>query len=295
MFFCNLPNLCLRTFQVGTAFLEICATTEPWVCFSNTSPISPSSPNLLLLALPCDVSLYTEWFPQLSPTFPIFSPPQCRLLSRTSSLFSMDMVNFKDVKLDAPVSRMIASACSRSASQDIPTPQCRQSFLFNIFTPFDIPGSSPSIVVLISSFDSNSFLVQTRSTGSPDTTQSSPCARHFIFSGDDRTERVKPYQLRNRVWPSFLKLSFANFERRPWSHTCSCEALHTYCCPQLSSSPPHTAPRFSRVALEPKRRLERRRTPSMLSFWDYSWCVQSVPAVPQLAELQQTTLGCLIL
>ena len=55
-FFCNLPNTCLRTFQVGTAFLEIGTTNEPWVCFSNTSPISPSSPNLLLLALPCDVS-----------------------------------------------------------------------------------------------------------------------------------------------------------------------------------------------------------------------------------------------
>ena len=33
--FCNLPNLCLRT-----AFLEICTTSEPWVCSSNTSPIS---------------------------------------------------------------------------------------------------------------------------------------------------------------------------------------------------------------------------------------------------------------
>ena len=215
------------------------------------------------------------------------------VLSRTSSLFSMDMVNFKDVKLDAPVSRMIASACSRSASQDIPTPQCHQSFLFNIFTHFDIPGSSPSIVVLISSFDSNSFLIQTRSTGSP---RNRLRAQDIsIFPGDDRTEWVKPYQLRNRVWPSFLKLSFANFERRPWSHTCSCEALHTCCCPRLSSSPPHTALRISRVALEPRRRLERRRTPTMLSFWDHSWCVQSVPAVPQLAELQQTTLGCLIL
>ena len=64
----------------------MCTTTEPWVCSSSTSPISPSSPNLLLLALPCDVStplhstrcllcqwqenwqlqpmLYTEWFRQ---------------------------------------------------------------------------------------------------------------------------------------------------------------------------------------------------------------------------------------
>ena len=34
----------------------ICTTIEPRVCFSNTSPISPLSPNLLLLALPCDMS-----------------------------------------------------------------------------------------------------------------------------------------------------------------------------------------------------------------------------------------------
>ena len=77
---------------------------------------------------------------------------------------------------------------------------------------------------------------------------------------------MKPCQLRNRVWPSFIELSFANFERRPWSHTCSCVALHTCCCPQLSSSPPHTAPRISRVTLERRRRLERRRTPSTLCF-----------------------------
>ena len=133
--------VCLRTFQVGTAFLEICTTTEPWVSSSNTSPISPSSPNLLLLALPCDVSnplhstrcilcqwqenwrlrpmLHTEWFRQGSksvrsvavpscPTFPISSSPRCRLFCLAlppCSLF--DMVIFKDVKFDAPVSRMI--------------------------------------------------------------------------------------------------------------------------------------------------------------------------------------------
>ena len=79
-------TICLRTFQVGTAFLGICTTTEPWVFASNTSPISPSSPNLLLLTLPYDVSTplhntrcllcqwkenwqlrpmpYTEWFRQ---------------------------------------------------------------------------------------------------------------------------------------------------------------------------------------------------------------------------------------
>ena len=50
-------DLCLSTFQVDTAFLEICTTTiVPWVCFSNTSPISPLSPSLLLLAWLCDVS-----------------------------------------------------------------------------------------------------------------------------------------------------------------------------------------------------------------------------------------------
>ena len=43
------------------------------------------------------------------------------------------------------------------------------------------------------------------------------------------------------MWPSFLELSFANFERRPWSHTYSCATLHTCCCSRLSSSPPHTA------------------------------------------------------
>ena len=76
------------------------------------------------------------------------------------------------------------------------------------------------------------------------------------FSGDDRTERV---------WPSFLELSFANFERRPWSQNCSCVALRT-CCHRLSSSPPHTAPHISRDALERRRNLERRHTPSMRSF-----------------------------
>ena len=34
-------------------------------------------------------------------------------------------------------------------------------------------------IVLISSLDSNSFRIQTRSTGSADTTKSSPCTRHF--------------------------------------------------------------------------------------------------------------------
>ena len=109
---------------------------------------------------------------------------------------------------------------------------------------FDIPGSSQILScssVLMSTIDSNSFLIQARSTGSPDSTKSSPCTRHFNLFGDDRTEQVKPYHLRNRVWPSFLELSFANFERRPWSHTYSCSTLHTCCCSRLSGSPPHTA------------------------------------------------------
>ena len=75
---------------------------------------------------------------------------------------------------------------------------------------------------------------------------------------------MKPCQLRNRAWPSFLELSFDHFERCPWSHTCSCVALHSCCCPRLSSSPLHTAPRISRVALKRRRRLERRRTASTL-------------------------------
>ena len=50
--------------------------------------------------------------------------------SRTSSFLSSDMKIFRDVKLDAPVSRMISSACFRPASYDIPTPSCQESFLF---------------------------------------------------------------------------------------------------------------------------------------------------------------------
>ena len=122
MSFCNLHNLCLRTFQVGTAFIEICTTTEPWVFSSSSSPISPFSPNLLLLAWPCDVStplhstscllcqwqenwqlrpmLKTEWFRQGSKSvrpvavpsctsFPIFSSPQCRLFCLALPPFSL--------------------------------------------------------------------------------------------------------------------------------------------------------------------------------------------------------------
>ena len=44
VFFCNLHNLYLSTFQVGTAFLETRTTIELWVCFSNTSPTSPLLP-----------------------------------------------------------------------------------------------------------------------------------------------------------------------------------------------------------------------------------------------------------
>ena len=124
-------------------------------------------------------------------------------------------------------------------------------------------------MVLISSFDSNSFRIQQDPLVLLTQRSRLRAADISNLSGDDRTERVKPCQLRNRVCPSFLELSFANVERRPWSQTRSCVALHTCCCPRLSSSPTHTAPRKSRVALDRRRRLERRRTPSMLSFWDH--------------------------
>ena len=69
------------------------------------------------------------------PNFPNFLfSTMSSVLSRTSSLLSLDLWIFKDVNLDASVSRMIASACFWS-------------------------GSSPSIVVLISSLDSNSFRI----------------------------------------------------------------------------------------------------------------------------------------
>ena len=152
---------CARISQYQS--FHVCA--EVFVCRYESHP--------LLLALPCDVStllhntrcllcqwqenwqllpmLYTEWFRQGSksvrsvvapprPTFPTFLSIMSSVLSRTSSLFSLDMGNFKDVRLDAPVSRMIAFACFWSASQDIPTPSCQQNFLFNILTSFDIPG-----------------------------------------------------------------------------------------------------------------------------------------------------------
>ena len=112
VFFCNLPNLGLSTFQVGTAFLETCTTIELWVCFSNTSPFSPASPNLLLLALPCDASillhstrsllcqseehwqllpvLYTEWFRQGSKSVRSVVVPACpTFLTFSSRLFCL--------------------------------------------------------------------------------------------------------------------------------------------------------------------------------------------------------------
>ena len=50
------------------------------------------------------------------PNFPNFLfSTMSSVLSRTSSLFSLDMGLFKDVKLDATVSRMITSACFRSS------------------------------------------------------------------------------------------------------------------------------------------------------------------------------------
>ena len=230
------------------------------------------------------------------PNFPNFLfTTMLSVLSRTSSLVSLDMEVLNDVKLDALVSRMIAPACFRSASKDIPTPSGQQSFLLSIFTSFDIPGSSPKYcsvdfqlrLQLVSHSKQDPLVLLTQRTRLHAQDISN-------FSGDDRTERVKPYHLRNRVWPSFLELTFANFDGRPWSHTCSCVALHTCCCPRLSSSS-LGAPRIPRVALERRRSLERRRTPSMLSFWDHSWCVKSAPGVLQWTELHQTTLRCLIL
>ena len=132
--------------QVGTAFLEICTTTEPWVCFFQIHPQSHhlfpvccswrchvtrqlfctvhdvSSVNGKKIGSCCQCSfpsgigkaqnLSDQWL--FLPNF-LFST-MSSVLSRTSSLLSLDMGIFKDVKLDAPVSRMIASARSRSAS-----------------------------------------------------------------------------------------------------------------------------------------------------------------------------------
>ena len=134
------------------------------------------------------------------PNFPNFLfSTMSSVLSRTSSLLSLDMGIFKDVKLDAPVSRTIGSACFWSASWDTPTPSCQQSFQFSIFTSSDVPGSSPSTVVMISSFDSNSFRFQTRSTGSPDTTKSSPCTRHvkLYWGCQSRTGEALPIEKPN--------------------------------------------------------------------------------------------------
>ena len=98
------------------------------------------------------------------------------------------------------------------------------------------------------------------------------------FAGDDRTERVKPYPLRNHVWPSFLELSFANFEAALVPYVRSFAHILVSSTVFFASS--HSSTYIS--CCKRRRRLERRRTPSMLSFWDHSWCVQSVPAVPQL-------------
>ena len=149
VFFCNLPNLYLSTFQVGTASLETCTTIEPRVCFSNTSPISH------LLRVCCcgcchvtcqffcavyDVSsvngkkigscrqctlqsgfgraqnLSDQWLflhAQLSQLSPLHFVV-CFVSHTILALFGHGI--FKDVRLDAPVSRMTASARFWSAS-----------------------------------------------------------------------------------------------------------------------------------------------------------------------------------
>ena len=51
-------------------------------------------------------------------------PTMSSVLSRTSSMLSLDMGFSKGAKLDAPVSRAIVSAYFWSASLDIPIPSC---------------------------------------------------------------------------------------------------------------------------------------------------------------------------
>ena len=212
------------------------------------------------------------------PNFPNFLfSTMSSVLSRTSSLFSLDMGIFKRCQIGCSCFAddgfcMFLICFTGYPDSVVPTELSIQYFHLFRHSRFISKYCSVDVQLRLQR-------IQTRSTGSPDKTKSSPCTRHFKLLWDDRTKRVEPYQLRNRVWPSFLELSFANCERQPWSHTCSCAALHTCWCLRLSSSPPHTAPRICRVALVRRRRLKRRRTPSMLSFWDHSWCAKSVPTV----------------
>ena len=134
----QLPKLCLRTFQVGMAFLEICTTTEPGsvlqipsqshhllpICFARymMSPLSMArnlavAANALYRVVSTGLKICPISGCSFMPNFPNFLfSTMSSVLSHTSSLFSLDMVIFKDVKLDASVLRMNASACFRSAS-----------------------------------------------------------------------------------------------------------------------------------------------------------------------------------
>ena len=125
------------------------------------------------------------------------------------------------------------------------------------------PWSVQTIVVWISSFDSNSFFIQTRSTGSPGTTKSSPCTRHFKTSLVMTEQRAKPYQLSNREWPSFIELSCA--------YLCT-HVVVLDCFLRLLTQLHVNLVLHWNV----EEKLERCRTPSMTSFWDHSWCVKSV-------------------
>ena len=119
------PNLCLSTFQVDTAFLEICTTIEPWsvfhiplqsdhllpvcccwrghatcqlFCTNTRCLLCQWQENWQLLPM-----LYTEWFRQGSRSVPQVVVPSCPIfpiflfstmssvLSRTSSLLSLEM------------------------------------------------------------------------------------------------------------------------------------------------------------------------------------------------------------
>ena len=190
----------------------MCTKIEPWVCFSNTSTISPPSPSLLLLALPCDVSthlhsarcllcqwqenwqllpmLNTEWFRQGSkcvrsvvvpscPIFPTFFSLQCRLfcLAPLPCFFGHGDLHRCQIGCSCFADDCFCMflVCFRGFPDSImPT-----ELSFKCFHLLRQTFLSPNIVVLISSLDSNSFRIQTRSTSSPDTTKSSPCTRKF--------------------------------------------------------------------------------------------------------------------
>ena len=84
------------------------------------------------------------------PNFPIFSTPQRRLFCLALPPCSLWTWGFQRCQMGCSCSADDASACFpicliRYPEAIVPT----RAFLFNIFTSFDIPGSSPNIVVLI--------------------------------------------------------------------------------------------------------------------------------------------------